>query len=86
MYHRHPYCFALLNVIPTSWDEEASRLIRMAFYVQPDRFAEEELPSYRWLTCCAVEVHDRLAGYEDVNDSERLSLIRPSGRDMQCPP
>ena len=49
--------------------------------MQPDRFARKNT-SYRWLTCCAVEVHGRLAGYEDVNDSERLSLIRPSGRDV----
>ena len=49
--------------------------------MQPDRFAEKEYPVTAGRRTAAVGVHSRLAGCEDVNDSECLSQIRPSGRD-----
>src|SRR5216683_381334 len=39
------------------------------------------MPSYRWATCCGSRCTQPLAGYEDVNDCELLSQIRPSRRD-----
>jgi hypothetical protein len=49
--------------------------------MQPDRFAEKKYPITAGRRATAVGIHSRLAGYEDVNDSKRLSQLRPSGRD-----